>query len=216
MAAALAADCTVIGNPYDDHVFRRDGRIARDRDLVFVGRLVREKGLDVVIEALAMLAPAGRRPLLTVIGAGPEEERLRRLVQERSLQNQVQFTGALAPREVARQLNRHRTLVLPSTCEKETFGIVALEAMACGCLPIVSRRGGLAEAVGAHGLIVEAGNVEAWARAISEGLRDDVREALMAGSVGHLWCRSPERVAKDYLDVLARAVVAGFGHVARA
>lgn len=216
LAAALACPCTVIGNPFDDQVFRRHRSVERDLDLVFVGRLVAEKGLDVVLRALSLLARVGQRPTLTVIGAGPAEADLRRLATSHALDRQVRFAGALAPADVARELNRHRALVMPSLCEGETFGIAALEALACGCLPIVSRRGGLPEAVGAHGLTVDAGDAAAWATALIEGLRGDTRERLLCSSEGHLWCRTPDRVAKDYLEVLTQAIAAGHGHVARA
>lgn len=66
---------TVIGNPYNDTLFRMLPDVPRDRDLVFLARLVSDKGGDLLLEALAEMRRGGLTPSLTVIGDGPERVR---------------------------------------------------------------------------------------------------------------------------------------------
>ena len=97
-------------------------------DALFVGRLIPEKHVDVLIRAM----PAGTT--LLVIGDGPERERLVEL--SRKLDKNVQFTDALAYSELIGIMKAANSLVLPSS--REGFGIVALEALACGTPVITS------------------------------------------------------------------------------
>src|SRR5204862_5182118 len=73
VANRLPEHCLVIPNPVDLSLFQTDGCEARTKDVVFLGRLVSDKGCDLLIEALSKLAERGVRPLLTVIGHGPEK-----------------------------------------------------------------------------------------------------------------------------------------------
>jgi glycosyltransferase involved in cell wall biosynthesis len=80
VSAAVAADLEtpslVIGNPYRDRIFGRMLAIPRDKELLFVGRLVSDKGIDVLLDALGQLAVRDRRPELTIVGDGPERRPL--------------------------------------------------------------------------------------------------------------------------------------------
>ena len=125
----------VIGNPYDNSIFRRQAPLdRRDREIVFLGRLVSDKGCDTLLEALAILKQRRLSPSCTVIGAGPERQRLPAMTTAFGLEASVRFLGALQGAAIAGELNRHRIMAVPSRyCEP--FGIVALEGLACGCLP---------------------------------------------------------------------------------
>lgn len=157
----------VIGNPYDDRVFRLLPTTVRDNALVFLGRLVSDKGADLLLLALKILHNDDLKPDLTVIGSGPEEENLRRLTHELGLDQQVTFAGQKSDHELAELLNRHRILVVPSRWP-EPFGIVALEGIACGCAVVGSKGGGLREAIGPCGLTFENGNEHALAASLKE------------------------------------------------
>ncbi len=148
----------VIGNPYDDSIFRREVPLdERERDIVFLGRLVSDKGCDTLLEALAVLKQRGITPCCTVIGDGPERDRLITMTVGLGLERSIRFLGALRGAAIADELNRHRIMVVPSRY-REPFGIVALEGLACGCLPIVSADGGLIDAIGGHGLTFRNGD----------------------------------------------------------
>ena len=148
----------VIGNPYDDSIFRRQAPLdQRKRDIVFLGRLVSEKGCDTLLEALAILRQRALTPSCTVVGDGPERPRLTAMTAALRLTGSIRFLGALHGPTIAAELNRHRIMVIPSQCH-EAFGIAALEGLACGCLPIVSVDGGLVDAIGGHGLTFRNGD----------------------------------------------------------
>jgi glycosyltransferase involved in cell wall biosynthesis len=205
IARELDVPATIVGNPYDDLLFRTVAGIPRERDLVFLGRLVSDKGLPVLLAALAALGHAGRRPRLTIVGDGAERAALEADVQRLSLTAQVRFAGALRGDALVAELNAHRVLVVPSTWE-EPFGVVVLEGLACGLVPIVARSGGLPDAVGPCGIVVPKGDADALARAIVNVLDDELLRARLAVErPAHLARHTPANVARAYLEVLAAA-----------
>jgi glycogen synthase len=212
VSRVVAGDLTprpqVIANAYQDRLFRRLPGVERTGDLAFVGRLVSDKGADVLLDALALLARDGLRPGLTVIGDGPErcalEERARRL----GIADRVRLLGSRTGEELVRLLNEHRILVAPSRY-REPFGIVALEGIACGCAVVGSSDGGLPEAIGPCGRTFPNGDAEALARVLGELLRDPGQvEALLRQAPEHLARHTGERIARAYAEVFAR-VLAG-------
>ncbi|MEX2628341.1 MAG: glycosyltransferase family 4 protein [Tistlia sp.] len=156
VAARLPVPATVIPNPYRDGLFTTlpAAEVAREFELGFAGRLVSDKGCDLLLEALAALPG---QPRLLVLGSGPEEPALRAQAQRLGLAGRVVFAGVHREAALARQLNRVQILVVPSRWP-EPFGIVALEGLACGCTLVVSDGGGLPEAVGAAGLNFPSGD----------------------------------------------------------
>ena len=92
-------------------------------------------------------------------------------------------------------------MIVPSRYE-EPFGVVALEGLACGCLPIVAERGGLVDAIGPHGLTFPNGDHSALANRLHDVLvRPVVAAGLLQGSPAHLQEFRAETVAKRYLAV---------------
>jgi len=192
----------VILNAYNDATFGPPfDWSAKDSDLVFLGRLVSQKGCDTLIDALAQLAACGRRPGLTVIGDGPDRTALEQQAASSGIGGQVRFLGSLTGTSLADELRRHRIMVVPSRYE-EPFGIVALEGLACGCLPVVSERGGLTDAIAGHGFTFPNGDAAALADRLEEILNDIHRaRARLDGVEAHLdQCRA-RAVAKRYLNV---------------
>src|SRR5437763_5731364 len=151
VAKRLPESCIVIPNPVDLSLFHSDGAALRTRELVFLGRLVSDKGCDLLIQALARLAQHGLRPKLTMIGGGPERSGLEQLAKSLNLQDQIVFAGAPPTDEVATLLRQHKVMVVPSIWE-ESFGVVALEGAASGCVVLGSDGGGLPEAIGPAGI----------------------------------------------------------------
>ncbi|QJD98419.1 glycosyltransferase family 4 protein [Mucilaginibacter robiniae] len=201
------ANATVIGNPYRNQLFRKLPSAIRDKDFVFMGRLVSDKGADIAIKALHKLKTTepNRLLTLTIVGSGPDLSKLENLVDKLGLSNQVTFTGALSGEDLVACLNRHRFLLVPSTWE-EPFGNVALEGMACGCLPIVSDGGGLPDAVGKAGLVISRNNVVALAAGIQNILdHPELEQQFRQASDPHLVMHHPQNVAAQYLKVIEQA-----------
>jgi glycogen(starch) synthase len=206
IARAIGIHCPVIPNPYDPSVFFSNDESRRPRELIFVGRLVSDKGADVLVRALAILRKQSLDPALTIVGDGPERAALEKLVLELGVTNQVTFTGSRSQKEVADLLRQHAILVVSSLWE-EPFGVVALEGIASGCAIIGSNRGGLPEAIGPCGVTFPNGDAAVLAERIQELLTNDARVAeLLSHSKEHLAKHHPTRVAQQYLTVIHEAL----------
>ncbi len=159
----------------------------------FVGRLSPEKGLDVLLAALAGLTASGR--LVEALVAGSGEERyvatLRGLVAELGLTNRVFFAGQAGPDRLVQLYQRSSVTVVPS--RMEALGRVALEAMASGCPVVVTDVGGLGGLVqeGCTGWKVPGGCAAELAEAIWSAVADPAEAGRRAG-------RAREVVSRDF------------------
>jgi len=162
------------------------GRDQCERLILFVGRIEQIKGIDVLLRAMGLLFQ--RYPdlrsdvcLLVVGGAldpgddAPETEKileLRRLVHEHRMESNVAFVGSRGQEELALYYAAADVCAVPSLTE--SFGLVALEAMACGTPVVGTRVGGLQTVIenGESGLLVPAGDYRALAEAIARVLLD--------------------------------------------
>lgn len=151
---------------------------------VAVGRLVKKKGFGVLLRAFARVRAAldntedGRDASLTLVGDGPERERLESLARALGLGRSLVMTGAASQERVREEMARSRALVMPSVRgrggDMDGLPNVILEAMACGRSVIGSRFSGIPEAV-AHertGLLVPPGDDKSLARAMLTLARD--------------------------------------------
>jgi glycosyltransferase involved in cell wall biosynthesis len=132
-----------------------------------VGRLVAEKGLDTLLEALAENRSEDWH--LTVVGEGPDRERLERVTSALRLAARVRWAGALAPDRLARLWPDLDVLVLPSRklpAWTEPVGQVLMEAMAHEVVVVGSDAGVIPEVIGDAGVIVPPGDAPALAAAL--------------------------------------------------
>lgn len=206
VARTIPGKATVIPNAYRDDLFVDHGKPARSYAFGFVGRLVSDKGVDNLLQALALLGQQGERPRCAIIGSGPEEVALKTQAQLLSIDGQVDFLGVRREGDLVAALNDIECLVVPSVWN-EPFGIVALEGIACGCVVIGSQGGGLKEAIGPCGLTYPNGDVAALAAAMQRILSEpglSVELRRHAGS--HLARHTPRAVVDAYLAVMARAL----------
>ncbi len=194
----------VLGNPYDNETFTLHPEVTRERDIVFLGRLVSDKGCDLLIDALRILKLKGVQPTTTIIGDGPDRKALEQQAINADLQTQIHFVGKMSGDTLAKELNRHRVIAIPSRWN-EPFGIVALEGMACGCFPVVSSGGGLPEATGRHGVIFENCDASGLAKAIQSAI--DATSYGVPDYSSHLENYKAHTVARRYLDEFAQAIV---------
>jgi glycogen synthase len=202
VASCFTTRSIIIPNPYDARVFTISSAAPeRNGDLAFVGRIVSEKGLDLLLESLAQLGSKGLHPRLTIVGSGPELAAMQQRAKELGCYEQVVFTGAKRGVDLAEILRRHRILVVPSRYD-EPFGVVALEGIACGCVVVGSSGGGLPEAIGPCGITFPNGDTAALARALEKLLIEPNEcERLAANAPQHLAGFQPELIAKRYLDL---------------
>lgn len=117
----------------------------------YVGRLVTEKGLPLLLEAAKRLRDEGTSFRLTFIGDGPERARLEKSTDQFDLRNHVSFTGQLTGADLKQAVDKIDVVVMPSVME-ETAGLSAIEQMMRGRVVIAADIGGLGEVVGDAGL----------------------------------------------------------------
>jgi glycosyltransferase involved in cell wall biosynthesis len=206
VAAHVSNQSTVIPNPYREDIFHEISGIFRDKELVFLGRLVSDKGADLLLDALANIKVLGLTPRLTIIGTGPEESKLRQQVKDLDLSDRVEFVGVKVEQELAQLLNSHQIMVVPSRWQ-EPFGVVALEGIACGCAIVGSDGGGLKEAIGPCGATFPNGDVQALTQVLANLLtHPEQLTQYRQSAASHLSRHRKADVAKAYLQVFERAI----------
>ncbi len=143
-----------------------------EKILLFVGRLVPEKGLDVLIKAFPRVLDNGVSAKIVAVGEGPQKDEFQRLADNYGLGSKVHFAGHIDDWTLRALYRVADVTVVPSRFEP--FGIVALEAMAAHCPLVVSAVGGLNEIVDhdGTGLKVSQNDPEALAWAITRIIRD--------------------------------------------
>ena len=169
-------------------------------DLVFIGELRALKGIDVLLEAMALLAQGGRRVTATIVGDGPDRAALQAQAAALGLAAQVRFVGA-KPARAGFALGR--LLVVPSRAESLPY--IVLEAAAAAVALIATRVGGIPEIFGPDAAdLVAPGDPAALADAIRTALRNPtaMRDTTL---------RLQARVRAGFsADAMAQAVLAGY------
>ncbi|MEQ8994950.1 MAG: glycosyltransferase family 4 protein [Coleofasciculus sp. B1-GNL1-01] len=206
IAAHLRYPSTVIPSPYLDDLFRFIPEINRDKELIFLGRLVSDKGVGLLLEALFKLRDSGLKPKLTIIGQGSEEYKLHQKAIDLGIQEQVYFMGTKVGEELVEILNEHQIMIVPSRWNEPSGG-VATEGIACGCVVVGSEGGGLKDMIGPCGLTFPNGNVNALTEILLDLLKNpDKIATYRAKAAKHLLSYKKKTVAKAYLQVLEAAV----------
>jgi glycosyltransferase involved in cell wall biosynthesis len=151
--------------------------------MISVGQLLPKKNHILLLEALRELRDNGLDYRLDIVGEGPERPRLESFIKSRKLQGAVTLCGFLPPEKLLGAYHRAELFVLPSLFE--TFGIVVIEAMACGLPAIVTRCGGPEEIVreGITGYVIEP-ELPALTKAIEKAAwknwsKKDIRKQVM-------------------------------------
>ncbi|WP_417750555.1 D-inositol-3-phosphate glycosyltransferase [Saccharothrix xinjiangensis] len=181
--------------------------------LAFVGRIQPLKAPDVLLRAAAEMVardPALRARLVVLVVGGPSGSGLKtpdelvRLAAELGISDVVRFLPPQGGEALARVYRAADVVAVPS--HNESFGLVALEAQACGTPVVAAAVGGLPVAVrdGVSGVLVDGHEPGAWARALAEAaLRR--REELAANAVGHAHRFSWDRTTDSLLAAYAQA-----------
>lgn len=198
----------------DPNLFRPPTRPLAGRTLTigYVGRLVPEKGVDILLRALGQLHGDGLDNWrLDIIGSGPERDALERLVAELGLRERVAFTGWVSSTQMPAFYRQLDVLALPSLTRpnwQEQFGRVLVEAMACGAIPVGSDSGAIPEVIGEAGLVVPEGDATALANALRRLLADDDlrRDFMRAGRQRILDRYTMTQIAQATVDVYRELV----------
>jgi glycosyltransferase involved in cell wall biosynthesis len=168
----------------------------------YAGRLVPEKGVDVLLRACEGLGRNGWS--VEILGDGPERPRLEALARERGIGDRVRFLGQVPSTQAPDYYRRMDVLVLPSLSRPnwvEQFGRVLIEAMACGVAVVGSSSGEIPWVVGDAGVIFPEGNVEALRDVLTGLLADEGRRDELAR-------RGRERVLAQFTQAQIAAATA--------
>ena len=159
----------------------------RAANVLFVGRLIEDKGVDILLRAMAPVGEAIPDARCVVIGDGPERAALANLRDSLGLSEKVEFRGHVGEGELIAHLERAAVFAFPSV--REGFGICVAEAQAFGAVPVVARAPHSAASTlvvdGVTGIVCEP-NAEQFATAICDLLRDrDRRDRMAAAAMRH-------------------------------
>lgn len=178
--------------------------------VLFVGRLERMKGVDVLLAAFAEVVSGQRAAVsahLRVVGDGSQKENLQRLAQDLGIANRVTFVGRIPSDEVCREYAQAE--IFAGLSRSEALGNVFLEAQAAGCAVVTTRIGGIVDVIadGSTGLLVPPDNPGAAAAAIERLLASpEERARLAAAGIEHAknfnWNIIAEKYAEAYQDLL--------------
>lgn len=171
-------------------------------NVLFVGQMRPYKGVETLLAAVA-----GQPWVkLTLVGGGTELDAYQRLAARLAATN-ARFAGRLSDEELQRQYDSHDVIVLPSVTRAEAFGLVLLEGMAAGCVPVASDLPGVRDVAGPTGLLVRPGRPGALRDALCDLWRDPAQLGkLQEDSWLAAQSLSWERCVASYEDVLVDAV----------
>jgi glycosyltransferase involved in cell wall biosynthesis len=190
----------------DTRVFTSDEPTPRDRfTIAFIGRLVAEKGLSTLIDAVEQLTRSDVALPVRLLIIGDGAQRVETIHYAEKLGSIVQFTPPLRPMQVAEQLHKIDVLILPSRTTpvwKEQFGRVLTEAMACRVPVIGSNSGAIPEVIGDAGLIFPEGDVAALANCLRQliDFPDLRRDLAQRGYMRVITNYTQERIAQQTAD----------------
>ncbi len=168
--------------------------------LIFVGQLLKRKFPDAVISAAEKTF---RRDFtLKIIGNGPMEEDLRRIIATKNLTEQVELTGRLQRDKIISMLDASDVFVMIS--RTEVFGLVYIEAMARGCIVVASKGEGMEGIIhdGVNGFLCEAGNEEELSSVLTRisSLSPEERIAIIGRGYETALSMTDVKVARHYLN----------------
>lgn len=176
-------------------------------DFFFLGRLVTEKGVDLLMEAFARVQEqSGDQYKLCIIGKGPEHERLEAIAARTGQTKNVYFAGIKTQRPLIELLRKCNIGVLPSTWE-EPFGGVSTELLAAGKNLIVSRDGALSEIVADAGLSFPNNDIAALTDAMLRLVRNpELQTKQKENGRRRLKDFDEERLIDDYVALFHRII----------
>ncbi len=183
----IAQKFHVMGHPVDCAIFKPSGRTSAPDDtlrVLVVSRLVPEKGLYYILEALHPILAARDDVELQILGNGPMKSLLEREIVERGIKGKVRFLDPVPHRELPAIYGAADIFVnhaIGTSGWEEFFGAVNLEAMACGLPCVLSASGGITYAVREEGVaeLVAERDVAGLRKAVDALLRDPVRRKEM-------------------------------------
>jgi len=172
------------------------------KSFVQVGHLTDQKRVNVTIKAFAEVAKNNPDARLTIIGNGLKKEELENLCHSLNVEDKVTFTGHIPNERVLKYLSQSQFFVMPSV--REGFGIVYIEAMACGCVTIGTEGEGIADVIhhGENGFLVKADSPDEITSIIENCIENpDTMERVAKAGIKDAKNLTWENNAQKYIDL---------------
>jgi len=162
-----------------DTVFFRPGKSKKQNAILFVGRLIHRKGVDLLIKAFSKLPQSFKRKYqLWVAGDGPQKEKLQQLAAELKVEKNIKIMGRKNKQEVKKMFQQAKLFVLPSY--NEGMSNALLQALASGLPVIFTNTGGSTELVDkSNGITINKGSIEELVTAMEQILGSEDRQKSM-------------------------------------
>jgi glycosyltransferase involved in cell wall biosynthesis len=170
----------IVSNGVNSDTFYPISHYFHDRkNILYVGRLYKGKGLEFLIDAVELLIPTHPSVRLWVAGQGVYFKKINAFIQGRAIRKHIVFWGWKDSETLNQLYNEATVYVMPSIVEG--FGMTLLEAMACGCPVIATDSGGAVDIIrhNHNGLLISYGNVEQLAASISRILTDEAKKEFL-------------------------------------
>ncbi|MBE5892073.1 MAG: glycosyltransferase family 4 protein [Lachnospiraceae bacterium] len=185
-----------------------DKQVKEQYSFLQVSNLLPSKRVNVTIEAFAEIKRNYEQARLYIVGSGPEKDKLERLCDNLGISDSVEFMGKIPNLDVLKKMAATQFFIMPSV--REGFGIVYLEAMACGCITIGTQGEGIEDVIcsGENGFLVPPDNPEAIIRIVEKcfnGL-SDVQKIVEQGkmiSKELSWKKNALAYTKLYKELLS-------------
>lgn len=182
---------------FDEDIINDSPLSSLSSDVIFVGRLLKHKNVDVLIQAVHQLKQENRMIICRIVGSGPEANTLKKLASSLGLENNVIFHGRLeSHKEIFSLMKSSKVFVLPST--REGFGIVVLEANACS-LPVITtnHQDNAAQLLAQKITLLDH---ESIAQVIKEVLKSgkDYKKSIQANLEKYSWTSVVDQIEKVY------------------
>ncbi|MDW8034381.1 MAG: glycosyltransferase family 4 protein [Nitrososphaerota archaeon] len=200
----MGVNAYLVPNGIDFERIQQVKASSESSDIIFAGRLIKEKNVDVLIESVKLIKKKNMEVKCIIIGDGPERKRLEELVEKLELKRNIFFKGFLKDHdEVVSYMKASKVFVLPST--REGFGIAALEANACG-LPVITVKHDMNAACdliegGVNGFICKLSPREI-SEAIMKAINNNMGEGCLKIAVNYDW----NRIVKLYEGLLIEKI----------
>ena len=152
---------SIIPNPVDEDIFVKKQIIKKESciNIICVALLRPEKRIDLIIQSFYELLQSGRETKLTIVGDGPLKSKLINQIQELDISSSVKLKGYLSQKYIVQELHKNDFLVLAS--DMETFGVVLIEAQACGLPVVATDCGGPSDIISSDtGILVKPGSIQ--------------------------------------------------------
>lgn len=178
--------------------------------LISAGRLIPQKGFDVLIKAFKKVVEHRPESKLVILGSGPEEESLIRLSKDLGIKDKVYFKGHLSQANVFQEMSKAKIFILPTTHSGERLPNVIKEAMGCRCYCLSSKSVGIEELLidGKTGFVIPSNKAEAYAEKAIEILTNESNFSSILKNATKLICESFDRnsISKAYISEWKRLI----------